>query len=94
MDGVAGLLDTGKFAMTTTLQEAFDKAAALPPERQEALAAIVLEEIEADDRWQRSFARSQDALSKLAAEALKEDQTKRTKSGVRAPLVISNSTID
>ena len=79
MDGVAYLLDTGKFTMTTTLQEAFDKAAALPPERQEALAAIVLEEIEADDRWQRSFSQSQDALSKLAAEALEEDAQGRTR---------------
>ncbi len=79
MDSGAGLLDTGKFTMTTTLQEAFDKAAALPPERQEALAAIVLEEIEADDRWQRSFSQSQDALSKLAAEALEEDAQGRTR---------------
>ncbi len=65
--------------MTTTLQEAFDKAASLPPERQKALAAIVLEEIEADDRWQRSFSQSQDALSKLAAEALEEDAQGRTR---------------
>lgn len=79
MNGVAYLLDTGKFTMTTTLQEAFDKAASLPPERQEALAAIVLEEIEADDRWQRSFSQSQDALSKLAAEALEEDAQGRTR---------------
>lgn len=59
--------------MTRTLQEAFAKAAALPPERQEAIAAILLEEIIADDSWQRSFADSQDALSKLAMEAVKED---------------------
>ena len=65
--------------MTTTLQQAFDKAAALPPDRQEALAAIVLEEIADEDRWQQSFARSQDALSKLAAEALEEDAQGRTR---------------
>ena len=64
--------------MTTTLQEAFEKAAALPPERQETLAAIVLAEIAAEDGWQQSFARSQDALSKLAAEALEEDAKGRT----------------
>ena len=64
--------------MTTTLQEAFAKAAALPPERQEAIAAILLEEIAADDCWQQSFAQSQDALSKLAAEALDEDARGRT----------------
>ena len=59
--------------MTVALQEAFEKAAALPLERQETIAAVVLEEIEAEDRWQRSFAQSQDVLSKLAAEALAED---------------------
>ena len=64
--------------MTTALQEAFDKAAALPPERQEAIAAILLEEIATDDCWQQSFAQSQDALSKLAAEALDEDKRGRT----------------
>jgi hypothetical protein len=64
--------------MTATLREAFEKAAALPSERQEAIAAVVLEEIEAEDRWQRSFARSQEALSKLAAEAIAEDAQGRT----------------
>ena len=64
--------------MTTALQEAFDKAATLPPERQEAIAAMLLEEIATDDCWQQSFAQSQDALSKLAAEALEEDAQGRT----------------
>jgi hypothetical protein len=64
--------------MTTALQQAFEKASALPPERQEAIAAILMEEIAVEDSWQRSFARSQDALSKLAAEALDEDSQGRT----------------
>lgn len=64
--------------MTTTLQEAFKKAASLPPDQQEALAAILMEEIAAEDRWQQSFAQSQDALAKLAAEALDEDRQGRT----------------
>ena len=64
--------------MTTALQEAFNKAATLPPDRQEAIAAILLEEITSEDCWQRSFAQSQDALSKLAAEALAEDAQGRT----------------
>ena len=45
---------------------------------QKAIAAILLEEIAAEDNWQRSFARSQDALSKLAAETLDEDSQGRT----------------
>ncbi len=64
--------------MTSTLQKAFEQAAALPPEQQETLGAILLEEMAAEDRWQQSFARSQDALSKLAAEALDEDAQGRT----------------
>jgi hypothetical protein len=64
--------------MTTALQEAFEKAAALPPDRQEVLAASMLEEIADEDRWQRSFAQSQDVLAKLAAEALEEDAQGRT----------------
>jgi len=64
--------------VTKTLQEAFEKAASLPPDQQEALAAILMEEIAAEDRWQHSFAQSQDALAKLAAEALDEDKQGRT----------------
>jgi len=60
------------------LQEAFEKAAALPVEQQEALASIVLEEIASEQRWQTSFDRSQDALAKLADEALAEDAEGRT----------------
>jgi hypothetical protein len=66
-------IEAGVCTMTTTLQTAFEKAAALPPEQQESLAAILLEEIAVEDRWRKSFAQFQDALAKLAAEALDED---------------------
>ena len=64
--------------MTPALQQAFEKAAALPQEQQDSLAAILIEEMASEDRWQQSFARSQDALSKLASEALVEHATGRT----------------
>jgi hypothetical protein len=64
--------------MTSALQQAFEKAAALPREQQESLAAILMEEMASEDRWRQSFAQSQDALSKLAAEALAEDADGRT----------------
>ena len=38
----------------------------------------LLEEMADEQRWQRSFAQSQDALAKLAAEALEEDAQGRT----------------
>ncbi len=56
-----------------------EKAAGLPLDRQEALAAILIEEMADEERWQQSFARSQDALSTLAAEALAEDAEGRTR---------------
>ena len=64
--------------MTTALQQAFEKASALPQEQQDSLAAILLDEMAAEGRWERSFAQSQGALSKLAAEALAEDAQGRT----------------
>jgi hypothetical protein len=80
MGGYNGLAGpgVGLSTVTKTLQEAFEKAASLPPDQQEALAAILMEEIAAEDRWQHSFAQSQDALAKLAAEALDEDKQGRT----------------
>jgi hypothetical protein len=64
--------------MTAALQEAFEKAAALPLDRQETIAAVVLEEIEAEEHWQRSLSQSQDVLSRLAAEALLDGSQRRT----------------
>lgn len=58
--------------MTDLLKEAFDKAAQLPPEEQDALAALLLEEMASEKRWEEAFARSQDQLSKMAKEALTE----------------------
>ncbi len=58
--------------MTKSLEEAFAKASRLPPVEQDALAAWLLEELESERRWGGVFARSQDALGKLAAEALAE----------------------
>ena len=58
--------------MTKLLKQAFDRVAALPDDEQDAIASIVLEEIEDEARWQASFAKSQDALSRLVKEARDE----------------------
>ena len=52
--------------MTLRLDEAFARAAALPEEEQEELGQLILEMIEADERWDRTFAASQDKLARLA----------------------------
>ena len=56
--------------MTQALSSAVAVAAKLPPEEQDVLAAILLEEIASEHRWSVSFAKSVGVLEGLAAEAL------------------------
>ena len=65
--------------MTTLLEEAFAKAAQLPPKEQDALAALLLEEIAAERRWEGLFSQSQDQLAGLAEDALAEFHEGKTK---------------
>ncbi len=58
--------------MTKLLKEVLAKISKLSPERQDELAAWLLAEMEDEARWDKSFAESQDALEKLADEALEE----------------------
>jgi len=64
--------------MTQLLEKALAEIARLPEPDQDALAAIVLEEIASEQRWSESFAKSQGALAKLAEEALAEHAAGRT----------------
>ena len=66
--------------MTTLLKEAFDAASALPPERQDVIARLVLAEIEDEKRWDEAFATSQDKLADMAAVAIAEHKTGKTRS--------------
>ena len=64
--------------MTRLLEEAFRKASALPEPEQDALAAALLADLEDERRWGEAFAKSQDLLADLAAEARAEHQSGRT----------------
>ena len=64
--------------MTKALKKAFEAASCLPDADQDELAAAILEELDADERWDAAFARSQDALERLANEALEEHRAGRT----------------
>lgn len=61
--------------MTNLLDKAISEAAKLPEREKDALAAILLEEIASERRWSKSFANSQDALARLAEEALSDGVT-------------------
>lgn len=64
--------------MTELLEKALSEITKLPDPEQDILAAILLEEIASEQKWSDSFAKSQDALAKLAAEALAEHAAGRT----------------
>jgi hypothetical protein len=59
-------------SMTALLEKAFRQASALPKQEQEAIGALILEEIASESRWDAQFANSQDALARLAEEAVSE----------------------
>jgi hypothetical protein len=65
--------------MTTALQDAFNQASALPVAQQETLAALLLEEMASEKRWQKAFSESQDTLARMAAEAIAEDERGETR---------------
>jgi hypothetical protein len=64
--------------MTTLLQQAFEKASQLPPGEQDSFAALILHELESEERWQRLFEASQDLLARMADEALAEHRAGKT----------------
>ncbi len=65
--------------MTDLLEKALTEVKKLPPSEQDALAAILLQELAAEQRWTESVEKSQDALEKLAQEALAEHRADQTK---------------
>jgi hypothetical protein len=64
--------------MTKALKKAFETASRLPDREQDELAAAILEELDADERWAAAFTRSQDSLERLGDEALEEHRAGRT----------------
>ena len=58
--------------MTDLLEKAFREASRLPPDEQDALASVLLAELESERDWDARLAKSQDALSELADRAIEE----------------------
>jgi hypothetical protein len=58
--------------MTELLEQAIAKLKGQSIDQQDAIAALILEELEEERRWNESFARSPDLLARLAAEAMDE----------------------
>ncbi|MBS1106759.1 MAG: hypothetical protein H6Q91_2261 [Deltaproteobacteria bacterium] len=64
--------------MTKSLEHVFAIASRLPESEQEDLAAAILAEIEAEDRFDAALAGSPESLDELADEALAEHRRGKT----------------
>lgn len=58
--------------MTELLEKALAEVSKLPAKEQDALAAILLEEIADERLWAEKFARSQDKVAEMARKAREE----------------------
>jgi len=56
--------------MTTLLENAFEKVSQLPDIEQNRYARLILEEIEAEKKWDRLLGDSEELLATMADEAL------------------------
>lgn len=58
--------------MTALLEQALAELQRLSPMQQDAIAALILEELADEARWDQAFAQSGDALARLAQQARAE----------------------
>ncbi len=65
--------------MTRLVEKAIEQIAKLPESEQDAVAAVMLEELASERRWADTFSGSQQKLARLAQEALAEYEAGRTK---------------
>ncbi|MEH2280990.1 MAG: hypothetical protein V7K90_06545 [Nostoc sp.] len=64
--------------MTELLEQAIAKLKNLSANEQDAIAAMILAELEDERLWDEAFARSPDMLAKLATEAMAEYRAGKT----------------
>ncbi len=58
--------------MSALLDQAVEEVRKLPDAEQDAIAALILQEIEDDRRWEKSLARSPGKLAAMAARAAEQ----------------------
>lgn len=66
-------------AMTQMLEKALAKVQELSAAEQDAIAALILEELADEQRWDEAFARSQDQLARLADKVREDVRAGRVK---------------
>jgi hypothetical protein len=66
--------------MTQLLEQAFAAVRKLPEPEQDAIAALILEELADERRWDEAFARAQEPLARLAAKVREDIRAGRVRS--------------
>lgn len=64
--------------MTELVEQAIAKIKALSAKEQNEIAAMILEELEDENRWNQAFTGSQDILAQLASAAMAEHHAGQT----------------
>lgn len=65
--------------MTQMLEQALAEVSKLADSDQDAIAALILEELADERRWEEAFARSQEPLARLAAKAREDIRAGRVR---------------
>ncbi len=65
--------------MTQLLEKALTEVYKLPPEKQDAIASVLIEELEDEQRWDKAFAASEAKLAKLAQKVRADIKAGRVK---------------
>ncbi|MFN0071072.1 MAG: hypothetical protein ACKVVP_06230 [Chloroflexota bacterium] len=65
--------------MSTLFEKAVSEVTKLPPEAQDAIGALILEELEDEEKWNSKFAATQPELARLAEEVRGDVRSGRVK---------------
>lgn len=65
--------------MTRLLEKVLTEVYKLPPEKQDTIAAVILEELEDERLWDKAFAESEDKLAQLARKVRTDIKANRIK---------------
>jgi hypothetical protein len=64
--------------MSTLLEKALEKVAALPQDEQDAIASQIFASIADESAWKARFAEKRDVIRRMAREAIEEDERGET----------------
>lgn len=64
--------------MSTLLEEALQKVAALSQNEQDAIASQILETLADEEAWKQRFSEKRDSIRRMAREAIDEDKRGET----------------